>query len=108
MLSITAGNAPFLTYTFTSTLLNVIQRTALATGDTLVINGTGILDDGAGGADPTPGVFTLSTSTTPGGGTTFSYSSSAATIPEPATLGLLGVGLLAAGAATRRRRKAAA
>jgi hypothetical protein len=100
----TIGAAP---WTFTSTLLTVDVRQPDPHGDVLKIAGSGILDDGAGGFDPTPGTFALSTSTSPTGGFSFSYAASAANIPEPATLGLLGAGLLAAGAATRRRRKAA-
>lgn len=71
----------------------------------IVVGGTATLR--ADGFDPTPGTFRLSFQDAGGGGVsnyTFTFSGNSAAIPEPATLGLLGAGLLGLGAAMRRRK----
>jgi hypothetical protein len=62
------------------------------------------------GFDPTPGTYAMSFNSTGGmsngANFEFTFSAGAAAVPEPATLGLFGLGLLGLGAAARRRRNA--
>lgn len=63
----------------------------------------------AQGFDDTPGTFSLSFNDSGAGGVSnfeFTFSGNARPIPEPATLGLLGAGLLGLGAVMRRRKAA--
>jgi hypothetical protein len=72
----------------------------------MIVTGEGTVD--GTGFDPTPGRWVFSGNTFGG---TFSFSASTITqptqVPVPATLGLLGLGLVGLGAATRLRRRAA-
>lgn len=68
------------------------------TDDLLTLSGTGILN--MVGFDPTPGTFFFSANQAGG---TLSYSASEATVPEPGSLTLLGIGLFGLAGAVRKR-----
>jgi hypothetical protein len=84
------------TYSF-SLLSNVVFADQGALG--FLLSGNGTLS--ATGFDNTPGTFFFSTQ---GNRQSFSAQLSPTSVPEPATLGLLGLGLLGMGLARRRRK----
>lgn len=71
---------------------------------TLQISGSGIAT--LTGYDPTPGLFSFTTQSGVLNNVTFSSTMTA--VPEPATLGLFGIGMLGLGLARRARRRMAA
>ena len=75
------------------------------TGPALTITGTGTLN--LTGFDPTLGNFILTTQGPTGVDVTFSVTSTADAVPEPASLAILGSGLAGLGLLRRKRRKAA-
>ncbi len=69
----------------------------------LVLEGTGTIT--AAGFDPTDGIWMFTGDTTNSGIFSWSAGSAAVTVPEPATLALLGMGLLIGAGSLRSRHK---
>jgi hypothetical protein len=98
------GIAPLLTFTLTSIAAPIVQNNNL-----LVLSGQGILS--MAGFTDTPGIFDFSSTgafnfSSRGAGELFnSGSSTGAQVPEPASLALLGGGLLVCAAVLGRRRR---
>lgn len=89
--SLTATAKPTVTFTAgTPTTLPSLEVTGPAT---LTLSGF----------DPTPGLYTLTTQGPTGVEVTFSVTSTASPVPEPASLALLGMGVLGIGVVARRR-----
>jgi hypothetical protein len=90
--------------TFDLTSLSIVSQTMGSDSSlpTLSFAGRGIFH--LAGYDPTPGIVTLTTQGRPGG-ITFSATTLASPVPEPATLGVMGFALAALGTVMRRRRR---
>lgn len=85
--------------TFIFTVTGVVQDQTQA--NSLHFSGTGLLSDGPGGFDDTPGDFQLHFGAN---GSSFAWDSTAASAPDGgATAALLGVGILGLGALRRRK-----
>lgn len=90
------------TFTLALESLNVVTQDS----DTIVLSGLGTLS--GTGFDDTPAAWDFTGNKTSSGSFTIkTFSDSTAAIPEPATLGALGVGLIGLGWAARRRKHAA-
>jgi hypothetical protein len=97
--------APLWTFNFGGNTysFNLMTATSSEAGGFFNLSGTGMLSITGGVYDATPGTFFYSSQ---GTRASFSAQNVATSVPEPATLGLLGLGLLGVGMARRRRSKA--
>lgn len=75
----------------------------IASQDALEITGSGTLT--LTGRDPTPGTYVLTTQGPQQAAVTFSATSTASAVPEPASMGIFATALLAMGWVVRRHRR---
>jgi hypothetical protein len=94
------------TYRLTAGTITNISRGTVANDNISVVgNGTLEIVGGMTNFDPTPGTFSFTAGFTPGGAPNLSFSADDSDVPEPASMALLGLGLLGAGVARRRSRR---
>ena len=87
------------TYSFDLESVAILEQTATA----LALSGTGTLF--ATGLDDTPGTWSFTGDTSGGGVFSFSSTTTADAVPEPASMALFAIGLFGAGVAARRRQQ---